>query len=425
MVKLKGNAVIGQSGGPTCVINRSLVAAVEELKKSSLITGIFGARHGVEGILKEEFIDLKKQSRTTLARVVETPGAALGSTRKRPREGDDDCVKIFEVFRKYDVRYFFYIGGGDSAQTANTISALARSQGYDFRTFHIPKTIDNDLIGSDHTPGYATAARFVACAFMGDDLDNRSLKGVKVNVVMGRRAGYLTAASVLGKLDEESGPHLVYFPERRFDIDRFIDDVDAVFGRLGRCVVAVSEGIATGPEDKDLIVTQAGEMLLKESVRMEMPRDAFGHPQLSGTGILADYLVYRVRRLLEPKYEALKKKFRIRGDTFGYLQRSFPGVLSEVDAREAAQVGKLAVQFALSSDIDGSVVIQRKSGPRYAVEITYAPLAEVARGEAEMPDHFINQAGNYVTQAFIDYARPLVGRLPKIGLIQKSLVPKR
>jgi len=425
MEKLKGNAVIGQSGGPTCVINRSLVAAVEELKKSPLVTAIFGARHGVDGILKEEFIDLRKQSKTTLARLVETPGAALGSTRKRPKAGDEDCIRIFEVFRKYDVRYFFYIGGGDSAQTANTISALARSKGYEFRTFHIPKTIDNDLIGSDHTPGYATAARFVACAFMGDDLDNRSLSGVKVNVVMGRHAGYLTAASVLGKLNEESGPHLVYCPERLFDMDRFIADVDEVHARLGRCVVAVSEGIATGTDDKDLIVTQAGETMLKESVRMEMPRDPSGHPQLSGTGILADYLVWRVRRVLESKYEAQKKKFRIRGDTFGYLQRSFPGVLSAVDAREAAQVGKLAARFALTSGADGSVVIKRKPGPRYAVEISCVPLSEVARGESTMPDHFINQAGNYVTQAFVDYARPLVGRLPEAGLIQKSLVPKR
>ena len=425
MTKLKGNAVIGQSGGPTCVINRSLVAAVEELKKSSQITGIFGARHGLDGILKEEFIDLRKQSKSTLARLLETPSAALGSTRKRPKAGDEDCTRTLEVFQKYDVRYFFYIGGGDSAQTANTLSALARSKGYEFRTFHIPKTIDNDLIGSDHTPGYGTAARFVACAFLGDDLDNRSLAGVKIDVVMGRHAGYLTAASVLGRLDDESGPHLVYVPERLFDMDRFIADVDAVYARLGRCVVAVSEGIATGPDDKDLIVTQAGVTMLKESVRMDMPRDPSGHPQLSGTGILADYLVWQVRRGLETKYAAQKKKLRIRGDTFGYLQRSFPGAMSDVDAREATEVGTLAVRFALASDTDGSVVIQRKPGRKYAVKITCAPLAEVARGEATMPDHFINQAGNNVTQAFVDYARPLVGRLPNAGLLQQTLVPKR
>ena len=418
MAKLVGNAVIGQSGGPTAVINRSLVAAVEELKKAEQVTGIYGARHGIEGILKEDFVDLAKQSKSTLEKLTSTPSAALGSSRKKPTPRE--CAKVFEVFRRYNIRYFFYIGGGDSAQTANIINELAKSEDYEFRTFHIPKTIDNDLLGSDHTPGYASAARFVASAFMGDDLDNRSLKGIKINVVMGRHAGYLTAASVLGKIAEDSGPHLVYFPERKFCFEQFTSDIDQVYGKYGRCIVAVSEGVTSGAEDKDIIVKEAGVVMLNKSVQTELPKDSHGHPQLSGTGILADYLVYRARKALKEKYG----KLRLRGDTFGYLQRAFPGIVSEVDAKEATQVGKMAVRFALASDVDGSVVIKRRKGPRYASEITHVLLSDVALGEQGMPDNFINKAGNYVTQKFVDYAMPLIGKLPGTGLIQPKMIRK-
>jgi len=416
MAKLVGKAVIGQSGGPTCVINRSLVACVEELRKAKQVTGIYGARHGVEGILGEQFVDMKGQSPTALAKLLDTPSAMLGSSRMKPKP--DDCAKIFRVFKKHNVRYFFYIGGGDSAQTANIINELARGEHYEFRTFHIPKTIDNDLLINDHTPGYGTAARFVASAFQGDDLDNRALKGIKIDVVMGRHAGYLTAASVLGKLEADSGPHLVYCPERKFSFKQFARDVDRVYRRLGRCVVAVSEGINKGPKDTDLITAEAGEVLLAESARRELPRDSHGHPQLSGTGILADYLVFKARQALTPKYG----KLRLRGDTFGYLQRSFPGVMSEVDAREATQVGRLAAKYALSADIDGSVIIKRKKGRRYAVEYGYLPLSKIAMGERPMPNSFINKAGNYVTKKFVDYARPLIGKMPKTGLLQAKPV---
>ena len=422
MAALKGIAVLGQSGGPTCVINRSLVAAVEELRKSKLVTKIYGARHGVDGILKEEFVDLKGVSSASLLDIQDAPSAMLGSSRKKP--ANEDCRKVFEVFRRYGVRYFFYIGGGDSAQTARMIAEHAQRESYEFRTFHIPKTIDNDLLKSDHTPGYGSAARFVATAFLGDDFDNRSLKGVKIDVVMGRHAGYLTAASVLGKLEPDSGPHLVYCPERLFNMDQFVADVDAVYTRLGRCIVAVSEGVATGRRDEDLIVAEAGRVLLAADVQQEMPRDSHGHAQLSGTGLLADYLVSRVRKVLEPKYRALGKSLRLRGDTFGYLQRSFPGVMSEVDAKEASAVGRAAAKFALSSDIDGSVIITRKPGAKYAVEIGCLPLSEVAQGEHPMPDDFINEAGNYVTQKFIDYALPLIGKLPKTGILKAKAVKK-
>jgi 6-phosphofructokinase 1 len=419
VARLKGVAVIGQSGGPTCVINRSLVAAVEELKKSKEVTGIYGAVAGVEGILAEQFVDLRKQSAATLRKLCDTPSAGLASSRKKPKP--EDCRRAFEVFRKHNVRYFFYIGGGDSAQTANDINTFAKNEGYEFRTFHVPKTIDNDLPISDHTPGYGTAARFVASAFMGDDLDNRSLRGIKINVVMGRHAGYLACASVLGKADPDSGPHLVYCPERPFIMDKFIADVEAVHSRLGRCIVAVSEGTASGPKEEDLIVFEAGRVMLKPEVQAELPRDERGHPQLSGSGILADYLVYRLRHALETKYG---KKFRLRGDTFGYLQRCFPGVISELDAKEASLVGRAAVKFALTRDIDGSVILEkRRPGEKYRTRINCVPLTDVAaRGEIEMPDDYINEAGNYPTRKFIDYAMPLVGKLPQIALLKRKMI---
>ena len=214
--KLVGKMVIGQSGGPTAVINQSLVGAVLAARKQPNITGILGARHGIAGIMKEDFIDLTKQSVEQLELVATTPAAALGSVRLKP--GKAECEKVFEVFRKNDVRYFFYIGGNDSAETAHIIAEMAKQANYDFCTVHIPKTIDNDLKVTDHCPGFASAARFVALAFMGDDRDNRALSGIKVNVVMGRSAGFLTAAAALARQAPDDGPHLIYLPERVFDI---------------------------------------------------------------------------------------------------------------------------------------------------------------------------------------------------------------
>ncbi|MDP6380674.1 MAG: diphosphate--fructose-6-phosphate 1-phosphotransferase [Phycisphaerae bacterium] len=241
VAKLKGNAVIGQSGGPTCVINQSLIGAIEEARRTDAIENFYGAREGVKGILAENFIDLFKQPADLLERVANTPGAALGSVRMKP--SDDQCRQIFEVFRSRDVRYFFYIGGNDTAETADIVNRMAAEANYELRVFHIPKTIDNDLCVTDHCPGFGSAAKFVASAFLGDDTDNRSLMGVKINVVMGRHAGFLTAASILARVRPDSGPHLVYVPEVDFDEKQFARDVLQVYDKLGRCIVAVSEGI--------------------------------------------------------------------------------------------------------------------------------------------------------------------------------------
>ena len=399
---IKGNAVIGQSGGPTAVINQSLVGAVETLKDCRAVTRILGARHGVAGIVKEDFIDLKAVDRKTLDLVAKTPAAALGSSRDKPDAAY--CEKIFKVFTANDVRYFFYIGGNDSADTARIINDMAQAEGHELRTFHIPKTIDNDLRVTDHCPGYGSAAKFVASAFAGDDRDSAALPGIKINVVMGRDAGWLTAASVLARTDNTTGPHLVYVPEIPFDTPKFLDDVQAVCARLGRCQIAVSEGIrdATGTP-----VTVA----MAERLGHRVERDSHGHPQLSGSGALGDFLADFLKRELKQHYTML----RVRADTFGYLQRSFAGYASEVDRAEARQCGRKAVEFAMAGDDDGSVAMKRTASAKYTISYVRADLKDVARFTKELPRKFINKAGNGITKAFADYALPLVGDLPAIG----------
>src|SRR3954469_2629846 len=212
----KGNAVVGQSGGPTSVINQSLVGVVQELRKSGHVDRILGARHGVRGIIEEKFVILNDAPDDLLERIAITPAAALGSTRDKPDHAY--CEKIFASFKKNNVRHFFYIGGNDSADTARIVADLAKQEGHDLNVFHIPKTIDNDLRVHDHTPGYGSAARFVAAAIMGDNYDNASLPGVKVDIIMGRHAGFLTAASVLARQHPEDGPHLIYLPESTFSV---------------------------------------------------------------------------------------------------------------------------------------------------------------------------------------------------------------
>lgn len=388
---LKGKMVIGQSGGPTAVINQSLVGAILAAREQGVITGILGARHGLKGIMNEDFIDLSTQSEALLEDIAATPAAALGSVRLKP--GKAECEKVLEVFKKHDVRFFFYIGGNDSAETAHIISEMAKDENYDFCTIHIPKTIDNDLRVTDHCPGFASAARFVALAFMGDDRDNAALSGVKINVVMGRDAGFLTAASALARQEEGDGPHLIYLPERTFSPKQFQQDVAEVVAKYGRCVVAVSEGVVD--QDGQLIAT-SGE------------KDSHGNAQLSGTGALGDTLSAMVK-------EALPKGARVRADTFGYLQRSFPTIVSQVDAQEAREVGAFAVKHAAKAAENGSVAIRRLSNSPYRSEYFITPLSTVAREATSLSDAFISSKGNDVTQAWLDYLRPLVGEMPKIG----------
>ncbi|MGA1529683.1 MAG: 6-phosphofructokinase [Kiritimatiellia bacterium] len=398
-----GNMLIAQSGGPTMVINQSLIGAVVEAKKhKAAIKKIYGSLHGIAGILGENFIDLGKENASTLEAIANTPSSALGSVRKKPTK--DDCVAIFKVLQKYNIRFFFYIGGNDSAETTHIINEEAKSYGYDMQCYHICKTIDNDLLENDHTPGFGSGARFVAQAFMGDNLDNRALPGVKINIIMGRHAGFLTAAAALARVYPDDGPHLIYLPERPFSVDKFVKDVKAVYKKYGRCMIAVSEGIA----DKD--GTAIAAKFIKEV-------DSHGNVQLSGSGALGD--------LLAKEIKDKAKISRVRADTFGYLQRSFAGLVSEVDAKEARGVGQKAVIEAVKGKFaNGSIAIKRKPGKKYTVYFERVPLKNVAKETRHMPDKFINKAANDVTQAFIDYAKPIIGKLPPIGRFKGVAVKK-
>lgn len=400
---LEGNVLIAQGGGPTAVINRSLVGAVLAARAIPTVGKVLGARHGVRGIVDEDLVDLSMETETNLEAIAATPCSALGSTRDKPDA--DYCKRIFQVLKAHDVRSFFYIGGNDSSDVARIVSDEAKSEGFPLRCVHIPKTIDNDLVINDHTPGFGSAARFVASAFAGVDHDNRALPGVYVGVVMGRHAGFLTAAASAARVEPDDGPHLIYLPERTFDAASFVADVKAVHDRLGRCVIAVSEGIHD--EHGTPILTKLAETV---------ETDAHGNVQLSGTGALADLLVGEIKAKTDIK--------RVRGDTFGYLQRSFLGCVSETDAAEARAVGEAAVRFAHIEDRDGSIVI-RRSGD-YAAEIDMVELHEIAAKTKTMDDAFITDAGNDVTDAFLSYVRPLIGgSLPHVGRVRAPAVAKK
>ena len=381
-----GKILVAQGGGPTAVINQSLVGVVLEARRHRDVRLVYGARHGVRGIVDEDFVDLTRETSHNLEHVAGTPSSALGSTRDKPDLAY--CQDIFKVLQAHEIEHFFYIGGNDSADTVRIVSQEAHKAGYPLRCIHIPKTIDNDLVGNDHTPGFPSAARFVAQAFAGANLDNAALPGVYVGVVMGRHAGFLTAASALGKKFPDDGPHLIYLPERVFEIDRFLADVKAAYERHGRCVIAVSEGI------HDASGAPVAAQLMKD-----LERDAHGNVQLSGTGALADLLCEEIKAKLKIK--------RVRGDTFGYLQRSFIGCVSDVDQREAREVGEKAVQFAMWGDRDGSVAIKRTGF--YSADYELVPLDAVAGKTRVMDDAFIAPSGTDVTDAFRLYLRPLLG----------------
>ncbi|MBN2221044.1 MAG: 6-phosphofructokinase [Vallitaleaceae bacterium] len=397
---LHGKALIAQGGGPTAVINQSLVGAVLEARKYPQITKVYGAIKGIEGILKEDFLDLSQETAYNLERVAITPSSALQSTRTKPN--GSTCKEILEVFKKHDIRYFFYIGGNDSSDTIHIIHEYAKSIHYELRAIHIPKTIDNDLVLNDHTPGFPSAAKFVTQTFLGVNLDMRALGGIYIGVVMGRHAGFLTAAAAMGIKYQDDGPHLIYVPERPFSRTRFLADVKKVYEQYGRCVIAVSEGI----QDREGI-----PIITKLLEKTE--KDDHGNVQLSGNGALGDMLSDLIKEKLQIS--------RVRADTFGYLQRSFVGCTSEVDRQEAREVGEKAVQFAICSENGGSVAMDRIGD--YCVDYVLKPLLDIAGKTKHMSDEFINEEGNHVTEAFRSYMRPLLGNdLPEIHLLRAPKV---
>ncbi len=400
---MMGRALVAQGGGPTAVINQTLVGIIEEARRWPQITGIYGALHGVEGLIREELVDLSQVSSHNLAEVAATPSSALFSTRAKPDE--EYCRKIYRVLKAHDIRYFFYIGGNDSSDTVRILSRQAQADGYEFRAIHVPKTIDNDLLVTDHTPGFGSAARFVAQAFAGMNLDMQAMPGVYIGVVMGRHAGFLTAAAAAAQRCAGDGPHLICLPEHVFKMEDFLDQVEAAYKKHGYCVAAVSEGIRD----------EAGQPILLQLMQ-DAERDAHGNVTLSGTGALGDLLAKAVKKRLAIS--------RVRGDTFGYLQRSFLGCVSDTDAQEAREAGEKAVQFAVHSDADGSITLHRIGN--YRIEYRLTPLDELAGKTKYMPEEFLLRDQFHVTEAFRRYLEPLLGtKVPEVAALQAPRVAKK
>ncbi|HEY7358470.1 MAG TPA: 6-phosphofructokinase [Ktedonobacterales bacterium] len=395
----KGNLLIGQSGGATAVINASLAGAVQEALRSDQIDGIYGALYGIEGVLKRQIIDLRRESDETWSRVLATPSAALGSCRYKLKP--EDPTRALEVLRALDVRYFLYIGGNDSADTAHRLALAARAADYDLRVIAIPKTIDNDLPITDHCPGYGSAARFIALATMDSALCTEAIPHhypVKIIEVMGRDAGWLAAASALGKERPEDAPHLIYTPERPLNRERFLAAVREVHQAVGYVVVVVAETLRD----------EQGQPLGAAGMQ---GADAFAHPLLSGT---AQYLVDLVKTELG---------LRARFDKPGDLQRMSSVAVSRVDRDEAAMVGQMAVRCALEGVSNKMVTLARQPGPGYNSETGLADLEAIANAQKLLPDDFLDAAGTGVTQAFYDYALPLIGEaLPRHVRLNRTLI---
>ncbi len=377
--------LVAQGGGPTAVINQSLAGVVLEARKFAGIEKVYGALHGIRGIVNEDFVDLTGESVANLEQVAQTPSSALGSTRDKPDL--KYCQDIFKSLKAHGIGSFFYIGGNDSSDTVRIVAEEAKRENYALTCMHIPKTIDNDLMVNDHTPGFPSAARFVAQAFMGANLDNRSLPGIYMAVIMGRHAGFLTAAAAAARVFPDDGPHLIYVPERAFDEEKFLTSVKAVMDKNGRCVVALSEGIS-----------DAKHVPIATKLMTTVSKDAHGNVELAG-GALADSLTQLVKDKLGYK--------RVRADTFGYVQRSFFGCVSDVDQREAREAAAKGVQFAMNGEKSGSVTIHRTGD--YKVDYRLTAVEEIGGKTRVMPDEFIAASGNDVTDAFRHYLQPLLG----------------
>ena len=389
---VRGHLLIGQSGGATAVINASLVGATLAAMETDAIDGIYGARYGIRGVLNRDVLDLRQQPAHVWPALRRTPSAALGSCRYKLR--DDDAAQAVETLRELGVRYFLYIGGNDSADTALRLEKAARALDYDLRVICVPKTIDNDLPETDHCPGYGSAARFIALATMDSALCTAAIPDhypVKFIEVMGRDAGWLAAASALGKVRDADPPHLIYFPERPLSEERFLADVRAAHGAYGYVVVVVAETVRD--EQGRALGTMGSQ-----------GTDAFGHPLLGGA---ARYLAGLSRERLG---------LRARYDKPGDLQRMSSACVSATDAHEAELVGRAAVDAALAGVSGKMVTLVRQPGPVYRCETGLADLATVANAQRAFPAEFVSPTGTGVTQAYREYALPLIGEpLPRYG----------
>ena len=413
MSELRGACIIGQSGGPTAVINASAQGAIQAALKADCITRVLGAAHGIKGVLADELYDMGLEDPAELDLLQYTPSSALGSCRYKladPDVDDTDYRRILTIFKKYDVRYFFYNGGNDSMDTCNKISKYMQKVGYECRVMGIPKTIDNDLFGTDHCPGYASAAKYIAttCMEVWQDAHVYDTGMVTVIEIMGRHAGWLAGAAGLATW-AGYGPDLIYLPETDFDMDKFIDDVSTIYRRTGKCMVAVSEGIH-----------YADGRFVSEAETSAT--DGFGHAQLGGLAVkLAD--------IIKQKTGA-----KVRGIELSLLQRCGAHLDSLTDIEEAKMAGRVAVESAVSGITDRMVAFKctREDG-KYTCEPNLIGLTEVANTEKKVPREWINDEGNGVELEFIKYALPLIqgesaapkeNSLPRFAQLKKILTTR-
>lgn len=388
-MSLKGACIFGQSGGPTSVINASAYGVFREALKDPNITRVLGAAHGIKGVLNDQLFDIGKEDPAELELLKSTPSSALGSCRyklKDPAVDDTDYKRILEIFKKYDVRYFFYNGGNDSMDTCNKVSKYLLSQGYECRVIGIPKTIDNDLWGTDHCPGYGSAAKYIAatCAEIYRDATVYDTGAVTIIEAMGRNAGWLTAASALAGLSG-CAPDLIYLPELPFDVDSFIARVKQCYEEKGNCIAVISEGV----KDKDGV-------FIAEYASKDAAADAFGHKQMGGS---AAYLAMRVKEALGAKVRPIE---------FSLMQRCAAHCASLTDVEEAVRMGAEAVRAAVSGVTDKMVAIRRAESGAYAAETQLLELTAVANTEKKFPLEWITPDGAGVTEAFFDYVLPLI-----------------
>lgn len=382
MNRAKGRAVLAHSGGPTAVINATLLGVVEQVQACALAGALHGARFGIQGILANDFIDLSNQSEVTLRAVARTPSSALGTSRREIVPADIDHV--LGVFRSLDVRYFFYNGGNGSMGTAFQLHSAARQIGYDLHVIGIPKTIDNDLFETDHTPGYASAARFFASAVRDIGADNRALPGqVEFIEVLGRNVGWLVAATSLARKQPDDAPHLIYFPEERLPLEKLLADIDSVYSRLNRCVVAVCEG------------------------QLDEKGEPFGADVRSGSrGSLAMNLAHRLAVLVGQRL-----KLRARSEKPGLLGRSNSAFVAYNDWNEAYLAGKAAVEAALHGEFGKMVTLLRESARPYRMQTGLTDLERVAFRERPFPPEWRMPGAAGVSDAFVEYVAPLIGEL--------------
>lgn len=388
---MKGNCIIGQSGGPTSVINSSLAGVVKAIWKSDRFGTLYGMRYGIEGFMNEWLINLSEQPKDLIKGLRYTPGSALGSSRYKLK--DEDFPRIMEVLKKYDIRYFFLIGGNDTMDTINRVEAHCRKGGYELNGIGIPKTVDNDLFGTDHTPGFPSAARSNMLNVMQAGVLARDMKKVDQFVVyqtIGRDAGWLGAATAAGKIHEDDAPHLIYCPEFTFDRDRFLTDVDEVYRRYGYVSVVCGEGLKYADGTP---------------VSASQTKDKFNNTEFGAMGGASVGL--NLHRMISEEF-GFRGEFQI---TESLIMSDFTRSV-ELDQLEAYAVGQEAIRLALEGETGNMVTIERLSNDPYESTFGKIALHEVAMKAKPMPREYFNEAGNFVSPAFLDYIRPLIGDLP-------------